>query len=422
MAYLRSGFGPAISLERLVTQSSVARCVAAGLAVLFSALVSGPLLAQAADTTKPKPTKWYDKLSLRGYAQIRYNNLFSSNDSVECAQCDRSLGPNNGFFLRRARLVVSGEVHPRLFVYLQPDLTQGIGTDQMLLQIRDLYGDVYLTAAKTLRVRIGQSKVPYGWENVQSSQNRLPFDRDDALNSGVPNERDLGAMVYWTPNKVRQLARFLVDSGYKGTGDYGLIGFGVYNGQGGNRAEVNGDRHVAGRVSYPFKFGNQYAELGGSYYQGIFTIVSALRTPGVTGPTDFLDERFAVSAVLYPRPLGAQAEWTWGTGPRYSPSANAIQSDHLEGGYLQLDWRTRIAHRPVTPYIRGQYYDGGKKAELDARSYLVREVEFGVEWLALDALELTAAWMDSDRTYEDGLRPDNRQEGSQLRLQAQLNY
>jgi hypothetical protein len=46
-------------------------------------------------------------------------------------------------------------------------------------------------AKKEYRVRIGQSKVPYGFENLQSSQNRLTLDRNDALNSAVANERDL---------------------------------------------------------------------------------------------------------------------------------------------------------------------------------------------------------------------------------------
>jgi len=35
---------------------------------------------------------WYDRISLRGYAQIRYNGLFSTNDKVSCEQCDKSWG------------------------------------------------------------------------------------------------------------------------------------------------------------------------------------------------------------------------------------------------------------------------------------------------------------------------------------------
>jgi hypothetical protein len=48
---------------------------------------------------------------------------------------------------------------------------------------------------KEFRVRVGQSKVPF-FENLQSSQNRLTLDRNDALNSAVANERDL-AFFYW---------------------------------------------------------------------------------------------------------------------------------------------------------------------------------------------------------------------------------
>ena len=39
-----------------------------------------------------KKQKWYDVFSLRGYAQIRYNGLFSTNDKVSCDQCDKSWG------------------------------------------------------------------------------------------------------------------------------------------------------------------------------------------------------------------------------------------------------------------------------------------------------------------------------------------
>ena len=51
---------------------------------------------------------------------------------------------------------------------------------------------MYIDKEKVNRLRIGQSKIPYGWENLQSSQNRLPLDRDDAFNSAAKNERDLG--------------------------------------------------------------------------------------------------------------------------------------------------------------------------------------------------------------------------------------
>jgi hypothetical protein len=77
----------------------------------------------------PAPTPWYEKLRLRGYGQVRYNRLFETNDQLQCEQCDRSWGENGGVFIRRLRLVVQGQVHPRVFVYLQPDFAGDIRND-----------------------------------------------------------------------------------------------------------------------------------------------------------------------------------------------------------------------------------------------------------------------------------------------------
>jgi hypothetical protein len=72
--------------------------------------------------------------------------------------------------------------------------------------------------------------------------------------------------------------------------------------------------------------------------------------------------------------------------------------------------------------VRYQYYDGGKKHERDARSYTVKETEIGVEWQPIKNFEFVAAYTFSDRRFEDGLKPDNHQDGSLLRLQLQFNY
>lgn len=385
-------------------------------------LAAAPVDAQTEDSTA-KPKKWYEKVSLRGYTQIRYNRLLETNPLLTCSACDRSIGATGGFFIRRARLTFTFEPHDRVTVYIQPDLAQDAAGAQHYLQIRDLYGDVFIDRAKTLRARVGQSKVPWGWDNLQSSSNRLAFDRSDAINSGAPNERDLGVFVYWAPVAVRRRLRELVDSGFKGTGDYGLIGVGVYNGESANRPEQNGRRHVAARATYPFRIGaRQFVEVGGQYYRGTFTLAANQRTAGVGGPADYVDERVAASAVIYPQPIGVQAEWTWGRGPEYDPVAHVTREHRLRGGYVQLSARLRARGRPLQPYARAQYYDGGKKIEVDARHYHVRELEIGAEYQPIPALELTAAYVASDRTFEDGALRQNRQKGRLLRLQAQLNY
>ena len=74
------------------------------------------------------------------------------------------------------------------------------------------------------------------------------------------------------------------------------------------------------------------------------------------------------------------------------------------------------------PYARWQHYEGGKKNELDARYYEVDELEAGIEFLVIRAVELTAAYVHGDRRFEDGTAPDNPHSDDFVRLQLQLNY
>jgi hypothetical protein len=116
------------------------------------------------------------------------------------------------------------------------------------------------------------------------------------------------------------------------------------------------------------------------------------------------------------------AEWNWGDGPEYDPAVNAVQEKGLKGGYALASYRALVNGDPVIPFVRGQYYDGGKRQELDARSYTVKELELGIEYTPVSALEITAVLTISDRRFEDGVAPVNRQKGEFVRLQAQLNY
>lgn len=383
---------------------------------------------------KPKKEHWYDNLGIRGYVQTRYNGLFSSNDKVSCDQCDKSWGTtstasdaesNNGFFIRRARMVFSGQVHPNVYVYIQPDFasspTSGVNH---FAQLRDAYFDLSFDTKKEFRVRVGQSKVPFGFENLQSSQNRLTLDRNDALNSAVVNERDLGVFFYWAPSKVRERFAMLVKEGYKGSGDYGVFAFGAYNGQTANKSEANRNLHVVTRLTYPFVVGSQIIEPGIQAYTGRWAFGSELST-GVTTKDKLytMDQRVAASFVLYPKPFGVQAEYNLGKGPRYDKISNSVEVSNLEGGYVTLNYKFDLPkHQFLYPFAKFQYYDGGKKFEKDARSYIVRDYEIGIEWQPFKAFELVAEWVIADRTFEDNALKNNRQQGSLLRLQAQFNF
>ena len=384
---------------------------------------AAPTTTAAAAAPKPEaPRAWYQKYSFRGYSQFRYNRLFSTNGLLACEQCDRSLGVNNGFFLRRARFILSGDVSDKVYIYFQPDFASQSG-NLNFGQVRDLYFDVALDKKKEYRVRVGQSKIPYGFENLQSSQNRISLDRADSLNSSHSNERDLGAFFYWAPAPIRQRFADLVSTGLKGSGDYGVFGIGVYNGQTLNRSEANNNLHTVGRLSYPFRLkGGQIIEPGIQAYTGRYTVTSDQRGAAVGGPGSFSDQRAALSLVVYPQPLGFQAEYNVGTGPRFNPTTKRIEQSGLQGGYAQTMFMKKLHGQTFIPFARYQYYSGGKKHEFDARSYLVRDLEFGVEWQPNPFIELVGLYARSDRTFEDSRVLNNRQQGNLFRIQMQLNY
>ncbi len=369
--------------------------------------------------------KWYDTFSIRGYSQVRYNRLLETNEELGCEQCDRSWGGDGGFFIRRMRVIIFGQIGKRAYLYVQPDFASSPSSDKLHFgQLRDAYFDIGMDDENEFRVRIGQSKVPFGFENMQSSQNRLPLDRNDALNSAVSNERDLGVFFYWAPKRVRQLFSELVKSGLKGSGDYGVFALGAYNGQTANNPELNDEPHVVSRLTYPFQIGGQILETGVQAYTGRFVIPKANLSSGVkySESLNYLDQRAAASITLYPKPFGIQAEYNIGKGPEFNGLSDSIEVRDLRGGYAQICYQVKLGNQMLFPFCRYQVYDGGKKHEKDARSYNVEEIEYGVEWQPYKQFELVAMYTVSKRRYEDFTNQDNFQRGSLLRLQAQVNF
>jgi len=362
---------------------------------------------------------WYETIQLRGYAQLRYNGLFETNPDLKCDQCDKSWGGDGGgFFFRRIRMIFFGQIHERVYLYIQPDFASG---GNNFAQIRDAYFDLGLDEKQEFRLRIGQSKVPFGFENLQSSQNRIPLDRNDGLNSAVANERDIGVMFYYAPSEIRKRFSYLVSSGLKGSGDYGVFGLGVFNGQTANAPEKNKSLHVVSRATFPWELpSGQFIETSFQAYTGKFVIN---RNPLTDfDQTEFAEYRYGPSFILYPQPFGLQAEFNWGRGPEFDPATNDVKDAPLNGGYVLVSYMLRKSSHIFIPFSRYHFYNGGKKHELDATRHRVKEFEIGVEWQPHKAFELVAMYTFSDRTFENSLNPDNRQKGSLLRLQAQVNF
>lgn len=389
--------------------------------------------------------KWYDRLSIRGYAQFRHNTTLYQSDGSAPAQHvgDRSVGEDQNFLIRRARLILSGDVSDRMYVYIQPDFASsppGSPDANQFAQIRDWYADLYMDDEKVHRVRMGQSKVPFGWENLQSSSNRLPLDRSDSTNSAVRNERDLGVFYYWTPEKAQDLFKEVLDEGLKGSGNYGVFGIGVHNGQGGSFIEQNDNLHVVSRLAYPFKLpSGQIFEVGAQGYVGKYTVLSSVIQPLGAGAASrpagtletgnragLTDQRVAGTMIWYPQPLGFQAEWNVGTSPGLNDAQTAVVDRSLSGGYAMVMYRHETVRcGTLFPFARYNHFRGGYKAERNAPFSRIDEWEAGLEWQFNPQMELVTMYTITDRTNtvarSSGLSY-GQFDGHLLRAQFQINY
>lgn len=375
--------------------------------------------------------EWFGKLAIRGYVQTRYTHVLGSGmDGAGINTLHSPTEPNiserDTLLMRRARMIFSGDVHDHLYVYAQLDYQASVGssyseTNQSGLQTRDMYGDISLDQDKEHRIRLGISKVPYGFVNLQSSQNRLSIERPEALNSAVEGERDLGVYYIWANKVARDRFRDLVKLGLKGSGDYGVFNVGAYNGQGLNRFDSNRSPHTSVRLAYPFQLDSgQFFEVGLSGYEGKFVVA-----PGAQkNTTQFTDRRAAANFVWYPQPFGLEAEWTMGEGPEtvmsydslgrgrgvlsttastnattgiHSSTAtlaplNKITTENLHGGYVLLNYKADTDIGTIIPFTRWSYFNGARKFAAGAPSQNVNEVDIGIEYQPWPSFEIALVY------------------------------
>ncbi len=393
------------------------------------------------------------KINVRGYLQVRNTTMLGGDEGINLWS-DRSVGDDRSvgsadknFLIRRARVILFGDVGERLYYYLQPDFASSAGSTGNIAQLRDAYGDVYLTKDKVHRIRVGQSKVPYGFENLQSSQNRLALDRVDALNSAVRDERDLGAFYYYTPLETQALFQEIAKKGLKHSGNYGQFGIGAYNGQGANRGDQNDNYHIVARYTHPWKTeSGQIYEAGIQGYRGQYVVAStgsytvnrATRAaPSLAqGVNGFKDERVGVSFMMYPQPFGIMAEWNWGTTPGLDVATNTIREQSLNGGYVQAMYQIENfkffdTNGTLIPFIKWQYFDGANKAETNAPQNHVNDWEVGAEWQIAPEVELVAYYhkMKRSNLVTGTINPNVKARSSYesfdadaLRVQLQYNF
>jgi hypothetical protein len=369
---------------------------------------------------------WFGKMSIRGYVQTRYTHVMNDTEGLQTTTAGQinlnnrltsptepNIAERESFFMRRARMIFSGDVHDHLFLYAQVDWQAGVGgsyseTAPSGLQTRDMYGDVSLDQDKEHRFRIGISKVPYGFVNLQSSQNRLSIERPEALNSAVEGERDLGLYYMWANKTARERFRDLNRLGLKGSGDYGVFTVGGYNGQGLNRYDSNRNLHTVVRLAYPFQLeSGQYFELGLGGYDGKFVVAPST----AKNAQQFADRRVAANFVWYPQPFGMEVEYTVGEGPEsvihYDAQGRGrfrngsftnnpgITTENLHGGYVLFNYKADTDYGTIIPFTRWSYFDGARKFVANAPSQNVNELDIGVEYQPWPCFEVSLVYSKS---------------------------
>ena len=395
----------------------------------------------------PKEPAWYEKLSIDGYTQFRHTEQL--NDAAYLTgglPADRSVDPNQSLIIRRGRFKLSGDFG-RVYLYTQWDVAASVDSGSSRnfgLQTRDIYADIALDEAKEHRIRAGVSKVPYGWVNLQSSQNRLTMERPEALNSAVEGERDQGIYYLYANTEDRALFKSLVKDGFKGSGDYGVFTAGFYSGAGLNKADNNGEVHSLVRYSKPWVAASgQMYEAGIGAYAGRFKVGTAATTVtglgGVSLTTlenninandrrdlsdGFVDRRAAVTFIMYPQPWGIEAEWTTGQGPQLNDARTAITTQHLTGGYVMVNYRHKYGEQSeLIPYVRWNYFDGARKFATNAPKMVVNELDLGFEWQWRKEVELQLQYTLSDeRSNTSTTRPEVISASRRVALQLQFNY
>ena len=432
----------AASLGCALTASAAERNPALDLLVkkgLITAEERAQALEQAAIVnlrSGPKEPAWYEKMSIDGYTQVRNTESMSDDGGqVGALPADRSVDPNQNLVIRRGRFKITGDFG-RVYLYTQFDVAASVdsGTRGNLgYQTRDIYADIALDEAKEHRVRIGVSKVPFGWVNLQSSQNRLQMERPEALNSAVEGERDQGLYYMYANTEDRALFKSLVKDGFKGSGDYGVFTVGVYSGAGLNRADNNGGVHSVIRYSQPWvSASGQMYEAGVAAYSGRFKVTTADISGTGTAPTmsttdsaeGFIDRRVAATFIIYPQPWGLEAEWTTGQGPQMNDARTRIDTGYLNGGYVMLNYRHKYGEQSeLIPYVRWNYFDGARKFGTNATKMVVNEIDVGFEWQWRKEVELQLQYTFADERSNSSSTNPKVVDGSQrLAVQLQFNY
>jgi hypothetical protein len=366
--------------------------------------------------------RWFERITMFGYGMLRYN--VTNNGQVRTYQDasvgDAANGAQPGFFFRRIRWVVTGQVSEHVAFFLQPDFATNVSGNITVATLRDMYGDWIFDKKKEYRLRVGLQRVPCSFDNWQASRVRMALDRADATNSCANSERDVGVAFMWSPTIAQVRYKQMLDYMY-GPGDYGVFHIQVDNNSGLNVAENNKNKRVSVRLSWPWELpGGRLMETGMNAGYGTFNANMGTAAAGrtlysvnssacvgasaatfsalnCTASRNYLDERIDFYVYMPPQPWGFIAEYVTGRQPQRN-SAGVVQTSSFYGGYFQAHYQLKYSDVGIANfYTRWQGFHGGLKFQTGAPQDTMQETEMGIAWQPDPQWEFTMAYTFTQR-------------------------
>jgi len=281
-----------------------------------------------------------ERVKFSGYVQSQFTS-------------DQAASPETDFRVRRARLKIEAPVTDLAGLTLQIDATKKVETKDAYLDLgrkQDLW-----------RFRMGQAKVPFMYEVLESSSRRLSPERTALARTLFDGERDIGAWLH---------VKNALGDGVPGA----TLDIGAMSGNGPNASDNNDTKDVVARLRFPISRkpvdkNTEADSLYLGYLTGEFTDDEGMTT----------DKRF----------FGGGISRVW--GPVWF-RGEAISGRHL--GKDILGWYGRLAYQlprtPGTLFARCERFDEdrdtpntdfkgvtvGYEHQLDAKTRLVVAHEF----------------------------------------------
>lgn len=138
------------------------------------------------------------KIKVSGYVQAQWEKYG--------ADIEKSLGYNNTFYIRRARLKFTYEPADGIKLVLQPDFSTGN------LTLKDAYAVVNIPKLRDLTLWAGQMNRP-DYEVEYSSGQREVLERSRVIRTIYPGEREVGAKLEYIGTDIPLKAQVMIMNG-----------------------------------------------------------------------------------------------------------------------------------------------------------------------------------------------------------------